>query len=157
MKNFILEAKIVWRDERPDGRFVVYENPTRNEIQTILEKSKEKILRGLVSNEIFVWDAYFANHDQVESFLNLRGYEQITISEGSLEFDRADDEYDPTDDEDGEPIWNLDSEMLELSQNIVQSNPIISKLFHGWTIEIVVTLTDDGWEEPSHYNGGIVN
>lgn len=163
MREFInimrlMEAKIVYQNDTPTGRLVILSNPQRSEIKALLVNSREKSLRALVSaNLIYVWDAYYANHDQVESLLNLTGYEQITINDGAIELDRADDEYDPTGEDDfGDPEWELDQEARKLGRRIIDENIVLRRLFDGWGVSIVITLVDDGWEESETYDCGTV-
>ena len=74
VENALLEAKLYKFDFNGIEAFnnidipylKVYRNPTRSEINSLCNNSKENQLRGLViGNNIFVWDAYYSNHSDI--------------------------------------------------------------------------------------------
>jgi hypothetical protein len=78
------EAKIALKSVDEDGnKFNVYENPTLQEMQKLLDKSVENELRGILyPNKFFIWDSFCATHAEISHELDLNdisglGYEIV--------------------------------------------------------------------------------
>lgn len=66
----------------------VYKNPTKSELKSILQNSKENMIRGLlIDDDVYVWDAYYTNHASIMDILddsNSNILLRFIINEGKL-------------------------------------------------------------------------
>lgn len=54
------------------GNVKIYKNPSQSEFETVFNKSVELDMRCvLINDEVYVWDAFIATHDDVARFARL--------------------------------------------------------------------------------------
>jgi len=86
------EAKILRFEPREGGvEFPVLMNPTMNEALGLLHRSPEKTLRYIPGDNLYIWDAYNADHIYVLDMLSRLGY-SLENCHGGEEYFVSDDE-----------------------------------------------------------------
>lgn len=83
-----------------DAEIVILKNPSKAEVERLRQRAKYREVRGLLDNDLLVWDAEIATHSDVASALRVDGSdlhlepEMITVND--LPSDFTEDEVQAT-------------------------------------------------------------
>ncbi len=69
---------------------LILKNPTKGELQRLKAKSQFGELRGMLDNELLVWDAEVATHGDVSKFFNVDGSD-LHLEDGGVRVNDCDD------------------------------------------------------------------
>lgn len=138
--EIINEARIVYWDNLPQGKLVVLENPTATQMALFIKNSKHNMVRAFVNNQtIYVWDGFYSNHDTIENHLHIKNFKRLQANTDTVVYiDKFDfvNEIDLEDDENNK-------ELVHFGKVLLSNNPIIKKVFRGYTLLVHSPYTDD--------------
>lgn len=122
----LVEGKVAYRDHE----LIVIQNPSRTEFDRMSAKANHgEGLRAILSfSDLYVWDGYYANHDEVGTKLHISSDAELHLWDSYIELDAINlrmghDSGDEDDDDDTEL-----SDARELA-NRVRANPCIQRLY----------------------------
>lgn len=122
----LVEGKVAYRDHE----LVVILNPSRAEFERMAAKANHgEGLRAILSfGDLYVWDGYYANHDEVGRKLHISSDAELHLWDSYIELDAIhlrmghdDDEDEDEDDSELDDARNL--------ANSVRANPCIQRLY----------------------------
>lgn len=76
-EQMILRAPAASDVDNVERELTVHYNPGRHDLISLLNNSREKTLRGFINDrtgDLYVWDAYIADHGTTDSLLQIAGY-----------------------------------------------------------------------------------
>lgn len=135
----LVEGKIVYRDRE----FIVILNPAKPEVTRLADKANHgEGLRAIISmGDLYIWDGYFANHDEIARKLGLLPDAELHLWTAYVELDAVGLRMGHDEDDEDDPDYNDDPEVAEVAATI-RSNPCIQRLY-GANVDIKADFGDD--------------
>ena len=133
----LCEGKAVYRDHE----FIVMLNPSKREYEHLVAKTNhDEGLRAIISmNDLYVWDSYFANHDETARKLSIAVDAELHLRRAYVELDAKG--IDEEGDDDGYEAGSADDPVQQVADNVVRTNRCLRQIY-GEDMRILAELGD---------------